>query len=98
MICCETQVFQKRFDGTVDFNRNWADYTQGFGVLAGGEFWWGLDNIQILTAQGTWQLRVDLVDWHDNTANAEYDSFKIHEPLYTLSLGLFQQGNAGKSV
>ena len=58
MIFCETQVFQKRFSGTVDFNRNWADYTQGFGVLAGGEFWWGLESLQSITAQGIWQLRV----------------------------------------
>ena len=96
MILFETQVFQKRFDGSIDFNRNWANYTEGFGVLAGGEFWWGLESLQNITAQGTWILRVELVDWDGNTAHATYDSFKIQEPLYTLSVGAFVGGNAGK--
>ena len=89
-------MFQKRFDGSVDFYRNWANYTQGFGVLAGGEFWWGLDNIQSLTAQGTWQIRVDLEDWDGNTAYAEYESFNLLGPLYKLSVGTYLGGDAGK--
>ena len=34
------QVFQRRFDGTESFNRNWNDYAQGFGTTD-GEFWLG---------------------------------------------------------
>ena len=34
------KVFQKRFTGDVDFNRNWAQYNQGFGDLD-GDFWLG---------------------------------------------------------
>ena len=33
-------MFQKRFNGSVDFDRNWDDYRNGFGSLD-GEFWYG---------------------------------------------------------
>jgi hypothetical protein len=33
-------VFQYRFNGSVDFYRNFSDYERGFGSLD-GEFWLG---------------------------------------------------------
>ena len=41
-------VMQRRQYGTVDFNRNWNDYSNGFGHLK-TEFWFGNENIHDLT-------------------------------------------------
>ena len=68
-------MFQKRLDGSVDFYRGWDDYKRGFGNL-NGEFWLGLDKIHRLT-KGRSKLRVDLEDFDNQTAYAEYDSFGV---------------------
>ena len=49
-------VVQRRQDGSVDFNRGWLEYEEGFGSLT-GEFWYGLRPLHCLTNQGQWQLR-----------------------------------------
>ena len=51
-------VVQRRRDGSVDFNRGWVDYEDGFGSLT-GEFWYGLRPLHYLTNQGQWEMRID---------------------------------------
>ena len=83
-------MFQKRFDGTVDFFRTWDDYRQGFGNL-NGEFLLGLDKIYRLTASSSNKLRVDLEDVRGGRAFAEYQSFSVanEEEKYLLILGSY---------
>lgn len=91
-------VFQKRFDGSVDFvNRSWVDYKRGFGNL-NGEFWLGLDKIHRLTKTKS-RLRVELDDTQGNTAYAEYDMFSVSNERnkYRLGLGIYT-GTAGDSL
>ena len=62
-------VFQRRKDGSLDLNRNWVDYEEGFGDLT-GEFWLGLSKVHRLTRDGTNSLQVDFGDFESNTAYA----------------------------
>ena len=91
-------VFQRRQDGSVNFYRNWTDYENGFGNLT-GEFWLGLSKIHRLTKEGSNTLRVDLGDFENNTAYAQYSTFSISNSTteYTLTVGGYS-GNAGDSL
>ncbi|KAI8509125.1 Fibrinogen C domain-containing protein 1 [Branchiostoma belcheri] len=89
-------LFQRRQDGTVDFDRGWADYKTGFPSNLNGEFWLGNDNLYRLAVQKVYQLRVDVEDVEGNTAYAAYDTFAISpEPQnYKLHIGAYS-GTAG---
>ena len=73
-----TVVFQRRGDfgePRENFNRNWADYKNGFGDKK-KEFWLGNDQIHELTTAGDKKLRVELKSHDGRTAWAEYDFFR----------------------
>ena len=69
-------VVQRRQDGSVDFNRGWADYEDGFGSLT-GEFWYGLQPLHCLTNQGQWEMRIDFTLTDGTKSYISYSSFKI---------------------
>ena len=83
-------VFQKRFDGSVDFYLAWDDYKRGFGNL-NGEFWLGLDKIHRLTVSSSNKLRVDLEDRNGKALFAEYSSFFVarESGKYQMSVGKY---------
>ena len=92
-------VFQRRQDGSVDFYRNWTDYEDGFGNLT-GEFWLGLGKINRLTKEEqSSTLRVDLGDFDNNTAYAQYTTFRVDDNTteYTLIVGGYS-GTLFKSI
>ena len=90
-------VFQRRQDGSVNFNLYWSDYQVGFGNLS-GEFWLGLEKIHRLTTTAT-LLRVDMQDFQLNPRYAKYTSFRVGDSLssYTLSVSGYS-GTAGDSL
>ena len=51
-------IQRNKKDSLVNFTKNWADYEEGFGDL-NTEFWYGLEKIQFLTKNGSWEMRVD---------------------------------------
>ena len=82
-------VFQRRFNGSVDFYRDWDDYEHGFGDVE-AEHWLGLAKLYRLTSHGRWILRVTLEDHHGHFEYIEYENFYIgsEETFYALHIGL----------
>lgn len=83
-------VVQRRKDGSIDFNRDWVDYEEGFGSLT-GEFWYGLRPLHCLTKQGQWHLRVDYTFSNGTNSHLFYKTFAVGSASsqYQLTLSGF---------
>ncbi|KAI8500614.1 hypothetical protein Bbelb_214320 [Branchiostoma belcheri] len=87
-------VIQRRFDGSIDFNRPYNDYRHGFGS-ANGEQWLGLENMYRLTDQNAYELYVEMEDWDSVVKYAKYSSFSVGSSSnYRLSVSGYS-GTAG---
>ena len=84
-------VVQRRKDGSVDFNRTWMEYEDGFGKLT-GEFWYGLRALHCLTGQGGWEMRMDIKLANGTNIILQYEQFKVAsaKDKYKLTVGGFQ--------
>ncbi|XP_049531502.1 angiopoietin-related protein 1-like [Anopheles darlingi] len=92
-------VIQHRFDGSVDFFRNWTEYREGFGEMD-KEFWLGLEHIHQLTTARKYELLVEIKDFNGTYGYARYNSFQVGSETdqYSLkSLGSYS-GTAGHSL
>ncbi|KAK2182475.1 hypothetical protein NP493_351g01015 [Ridgeia piscesae] len=91
-------VFQRRQDGSVDFYRDWADYKEGFGDIA-GEFWLGNDYLNDITSQAQYVLRIEMEDFMNETRQAVYSHFAVasESNKYKLTLGTYSGNAAGHS-
>ena len=91
MICkIQLQVFQKRNDGTVNFNQSWNAYREGFGELT-GEFWFGNHKIHLLTKHHDQQLKIEVMtsegvikymDYSHFTITDEADKYRLNVTSY----------------
>ena len=94
-------VISNRFDGSVNFNRNWTQYKNGFGDIKTGEFWLGNDKIHRLTAaRPRTQLYVPLVNINGAKFYAKYSTFAVanESDLYRLTVSGYYAGDAGDSL
>ena len=89
------QVIQRRVDGSVDFYRDWADYSRGFGDPV-ANLWLGNERLHTLTSSSDYTLRIRLEDWDGLVGRATYRAFKVAsgDQQYSISVGDFS-GNAG---
>uniref|UniRef100_A0A182N9Q4 Fibrinogen C-terminal domain-containing protein n=1 Tax=Anopheles dirus TaxID=7168 RepID=A0A182N9Q4_9DIPT len=69
-------VFQRRFNGSVNFFRNWTEYKHGFGELR-GEHWLGLDKLHAIVSSRPHELLIVMEDFEGVVAYAHYDDFRI---------------------
>ncbi|GAA6086835.1 fibrinogen-like 2a [Tachysurus ichikawai] len=91
-------VVQHRIDGSVNFNRTWAEYKNGFGDLR-GDFWLGNDHIHLLTRTKDMVLRIELEDLYGVREYAKYDQFYVANEFlkYRLSISKYL-GTAGDAL
>uniref|UniRef100_A0A8C5Q4N3 Fibrinogen alpha chain n=1 Tax=Leptobrachium leishanense TaxID=445787 RepID=A0A8C5Q4N3_9ANUR len=93
-------LIQQREDGSVNFNRTWEDYKNGFGSIDSngkGEFYLGNEYIHLLTQTDT-VLRIELEDWSGEKVHAEYNIHLGSESEgYVLKVSEYG-GNAGDAL
>ncbi|KAM9834434.1 fibrinogen alpha chain [Syngnathus typhle] len=85
-------------NGLLNFNRTWAEYRDGFGLVDAqgrGEMWLGNQNLHLLTKQGETLLRVDMEDGEGGVTSAEYvirvgpeeEGYPLHVSSYSGTAG-----------
>ncbi|KAK3089830.1 hypothetical protein FSP39_006886 [Pinctada imbricata] len=91
------EVFQRRKDGSVNFNLNWADYKAGFGTIE--NYWIGNDMLHMLTASQDTELYVIMRDWNCDVYYARYTSFWTASEVdgYRLTINGYS-GTAGDAM
>ncbi|XP_067942932.1 ficolin-2-like [Watersipora subatra] len=86
-------VFQKRFNGSVDFYRSWNEYEDGFGSIT-GEHWLGLDKLHAIT-QTNRKLNVLVKDANGHAKSGTWLSFFIGDSVDKYRLHVSNAGYTG---
>ncbi|ALC40379.1 maker625, partial [Drosophila busckii] len=88
-------VIQRRFNGSVSFDRKWDEYKNGFGDLR-GEYWLGLEKLHLMTKFQPHELYIELENREGEILIESWSNFSIgneSESYTILSLGKYT-GNA----
>ncbi|XP_047041050.1 protein scabrous-like [Helicoverpa zea] len=87
-------LIQRRYNGSVEFNRKFGEYVHGFGDPS-SEYWLGLESMHLMTADNCSSMRIDMSDIYGGFWYAEYEHFYIGsaDTGYVLEVSGFK-GNA----
>ncbi|XP_062598972.1 ficolin-2-like [Saccostrea cucullata] len=92
-------AIQKRINGSLDFDRTWTEYKNGFGASE-QDVWVGNDVIHQLTKEGTSSLYVTITLQNSTTLYEMYDGFSVSDEAgkYQLFLAGPATGTLGDSM
>uniref|UniRef100_A0A034VH75 Ficolin-1 n=1 Tax=Bactrocera dorsalis TaxID=27457 RepID=A0A034VH75_BACDO len=92
-------VIQRRVSDAVDFNRDWREYKNGFGVLD-ENYWIGLEKLHALTSSCQHELYIELQRYSGESYYARYSEFVVGSESegYPLKILGTYEGTAGDSL
>ena len=80
-------VMQKRFDGSVDFNRDWNNYKDGFGDVNAGEYWLGNEFVHQYTKANPAEMIVEGTAFDGVRIAIKIKNFKLGDESSNYVLG-----------
>ena len=80
-------VLQHRFDGNVNFHRNWSEYKNGFGSV-GNEFWLGNDLIHYFTNEYKQEMLFKGVRFNGKYGISRHFEFHVKDESDLYRIGL----------
>ncbi|XP_041372582.1 uncharacterized protein LOC121385859 [Gigantopelta aegis] len=69
-------VIQRKSNGSLNFNKTWYEYADGFGEID-SDYWLGNNAIHRITKQGQYELQIDLETNTAERKHVTYDTFYV---------------------